>query len=383
MNAFLGIHNTTDGKRLPFGSLMMADNVDIDDTGEVQRREGYALSQSMTMITSAFSTQDERRLFVIDSGTLKVISPDLSEVIIATGIPSTYIYWLEVADYIFMSTGHVIDSNNTVMSWRIPNPEQLSVAVISGNLFAGQYQLVCTYVDASGREGGASRPVLIDCPAKSGLSIMPVYLDGYSVRLYMTDVNGNEYYFLGEYKSGSVDIINSDTLSAPIDNAQLSGYQAPINIDILAFYNSCLWGAEFSDGQTVLWYSQPFWWNLFNLSEDYIIVPGKVNMMLGHPSGLLIGTDDEIYLYTQEESLVRIAQYGVPSGIPYTKDDLGNIFIWTHQGVCNAFPFENMTERKLSLPSGDVCFTQVIEQKGLRKIVVLTDGKGLADNKLY
>jgi len=383
MNTFLGIHNTTDGKRLPFGSLMMADNVDIDDTGEVQRREGYALSQSMTMITSAFSTQDERRLFVVDSGTLKVISPDLSEVIIANGIPSTYIYWLEVADYVFMSTGHVIDSNNTVMSWRIPNPEQLSVSIISGGLFAGQYQLVCTYVDAGGREGGASRPVLIDCPAKSGLSITPVYLTGYSVRLYMTDVNGNEYYFLGEYKSGVIDIINSDTLSAPIDNAQLRAYQAPINIDILAFYNSCLWGAEFSDGQTVLWYSQPFWWNLFNLSDDYIIVPGKVNMLLGHPSGLLIGTDDEIYLYTQEETLVRIAQYGVPSGIPYTKDDLGNIFIWTHQGVCNAFPFENMTERKLSIPSGDVCFTKVIEQKGLRKIVVLTDGKGVADNKLY
>jgi len=362
---------------------MSADNVDIDDTGEVQRREGYSLAAPISSIQSAFATKDERRLFIVEGGSLKLISQDLSQTTLAPVLPSAYIHWLEVADYVFMSTGQVIDSNNQVLSWRIPNPNQLSVTVTTGQLSAGQYQLVCTYVDSDGREGGASIPFVIDCPVNSGLVITPTYINGYSVRIYSTDTNGTEYYLIGEYNQGGAELSFTDGLSEPLDSVQLTSYPAPENTDILAFYDSCLWVAEFSNGQTVLWYSQPFWWNLFNLNNDHIIIPGKVNMLLGTPNGLLVGTDDEIYLYTVEESLVRIAQYGVPSGVPYSTDDLGNVFIWTHQGLCKLFPFENMTERKLSVPTGDVCFVQVVEQLGLRKIVVLTDGNGTADNKLY
>ena len=167
IDSFLGLRNREQPRRMQPGSLTVAENVDIDDLGGVIKRQGYSLSLTSTKITSSFSTQDERRLFVIDNGDLKIIQEDFSAIVLLSGFSDDYVWWLEVADFIIMSTGHIIDKDNNVVIFRIPNPVQPNVSIVNGDLRKGQYQIVCTHVDVLGREGGASDVIVVDVEDES------------------------------------------------------------------------------------------------------------------------------------------------------------------------------------------------------------------------
>ena len=381
IDKFLGLRNKDQASRLPNGSLVTAENIDIDNTGGAVIRDGFALSFSMSVVTSAFSTQDERRAFVIDAGELFLINQDFTRVSLGTGFTTDYVYWLEVADYIFMSTGHIISKENILSQWEIPFPDPPLISYVGGDLSTGVYQLVITYVDEHGREGGASELITFNALDGEGFTFTPEY-NGYNVRAYVSDVNGKVMYLQGVYSSGGVTVTDVSLLTYPIDDAQLKAHPLPDGIPIIGFFESKVWASYFDNGQSVIFFSKEFWWNLFDISNDYLVIPGKVNMLLGTKSGIIIGTDDEIYIYTNDESLVKVADYGVPAGKPYTVDDSETVFIHSNQGLCSLFPFTNLTEDKVSLPAGDACFVELIEQNGFKKVLVLTDGNGTADNTL-
>jgi len=378
IDKFLGLYNREQSRRLPIGALTTAENVDIDDTGGIIRRQGYVKSLDLTSVTSAFSTQDERRLFVISDGDLVLVHPDQSTSLLYSGIGSDYIYWVEIADFIVLSTGHIINKDNQVTLWRIPTPLEPAVRLVSGDLPPGQYQVATVFKDSAGREGGASPVRVIDLNDNGGLQIEPDTVSGYTSLVFVTDTNGTELYYAAT-TTGPVTIRETVNLTVPIEAAQLGGYPAPVDASIVAYYDSRLWAAAPGD-VSYIWFSEPFWWNLFALQNNFIAIPGRVQMLVGHKDGLIIGTDDEIYVYN--DSLVRVAEYGVPPGRPYSVDDMGVVFIWTKQGVCSALPFQNLTEQKLSLAAEDLCYTEVVEQNGFRKFVVLAGDGGTADNKL-
>jgi hypothetical protein len=382
IDKFTGIRNKQQSRRLAPGSLVIAENVDVDNDGGLVKRQGSILSlPASSVITAAFSTRDQRRTFIIDSGLLKLVNEDLTTVVLGTGFSSEYVYWLEAADFVLMSTGHIIDINNQVNLWRVPNPETPVVSHATGDLMAGQYQLVITYVDSTGREGGASDIAYFDALENASFSFTPEY-NGYSIRAYVSDANGSVMYFQGEYASGGVTVTSTSLLSSPIDDNQLNSYPAPEECKQLAFFESSVYTAAYDGIQTAVFSSQPFWWNLFDLRSDHLIIPGRVTVLHGSTSGLVIGTDDEIYVYTAEGVLTRIAEYGVPAGRALAEADDGTFYIHTNQGLCKLFPFENLTEDKLSLAPGDLCYTEVIEDGGYTRVVTMTDGNGAADNEL-
>ncbi|MCK5919394.1 MAG: hypothetical protein KAG66_00530 [Methylococcales bacterium] len=378
---FLGLRNKHDPRRLPHGALTLADNVDVDDYKGLVRREGYVRATTQIDITASFATQDERRLFIVEAGTLFLVHADLTATALQDGVGSEYIYWLEIADYVLMSTGHVIDKNNTVASWRVPRPNPPDVEVINGELPEGEYHVVTTYIDSTGREGGASTAVIMQVSGNSGLQVSASILPLHTARVYVTDTNGTIYYKVSE---GNADVImrTMQGYTSPLDGIQLRADAVPEDVGPLGFYDSRLWACQTVDGQSVVWFSQPFWWNLFDLYGDYLAIPGVVNTLVGSAHGMVIGTDDEIYLYTAEGSLVRLAEYGTPKGVPHTTDDKGTIYLWTNQGLCMLFPFENLTEDKTSLPPGAHVHAKHVQHGGYSKVVVLTDGLGTGDNNL-
>ena len=377
ITAFRGLHNKQQARRLPEGALTVADNIDIDDTGGIILRQGYVKTAGFIDVTAAFATQDERRLFLVSEGQLLLFYADGSSSVLATDVGALPVSWLEVADYVLLSSGHIIDAQNNVSQWRIPSPAQPLVDLIEGNLVAGQYMICTTLVDALGREGGASMPYIVDVEG-GGFRVFPSIPDGYSARVYVSDGDGTELYFVGD-ATDVIDIVFTGDLTEPLDASQQGAFPAPVGATQLAYYESRVWAAEPGE-VSVIWYSEPFWWNLFKLQTNFITVPGWVRMMVGLKEGLLIATDDEIYVYN--ESLVRLADYGVPPGRAYSVDDTGKAFIWTKQGVCSALPFENLTEQKVSLAAEGRCYAEVVEQNGFNKLVVLTQSEGTPDNSL-
>ena len=380
--SFLGERNTEDEKVLPLGSMSISENIDLDNAGIASMRDGFALSMGFTNITASFTTSDEQRMFIIDDGDLKILNDDFSAVILKSGVSTEYTKWLEVADYILMNNGLIIDKDNNVYDWRVPTPDQPSITTATGDLPAGQYQIVTTYKDGLGREGAASDILVINVGDNSSITVSPVIIPDYSASIYITDTDGEVLYLHAYGAKGAMVIANTDTLSYPIDRQQLDSSQLPDEIGSIAFYEGRALVSKYIDGVSYIYKSKPFWWHLFDVHEDYIAVDGKVTLLQGTPQGLIIGTDDEIYIFTKEDALVRLTEYGVVQGKPLAVTDKGQYYLWTKQGICTLFPFKNTTEDKVSLPAGCICSTVIIENHGYEQFLVLNDGSGTPHNKL-
>jgi hypothetical protein len=377
---FTGLRNRQDDRRLPPGGLVAANNIDLDDTHGLIIRPGFQHVLALDAVTASYATTDGSRLYIVDGGVLKRSEDGLDFVEIAVGLPGDYLYWLEVADSVYVSSGHVIDRYGKVSLWRIPPPALPVVNVVSGDLPAGRYRVVLTQRNHSGVEGGATSPIIVDVEDHSGLQVAPADDPLFLTVLYMTDTNGTVYYRVSDNTNGVIVITSTMSLSTPLEVIQLTATQAPQAASILALHENKLVVCQTLEERSYLWFSQPFWYNLFDLHNDYIAVQGRVNALVQTRQGLLIGTDTCLYVYTSEQTLTLLAEYGVPRGIPYSVSDQDSVYLWTHQGVVMFPPFQNLTEEKVSLSPGAVVHTELVEQNGFRKLLMLVDGAGLNDN---
>lgn len=145
----------------------------------------------------------------------------------------------------------------------------------------------------------------------------------------------------------------------------------PDNVDKIAWHDASLWCASGFSDQSLIRYSKPFHYHLFDYETNYIIVPGQVAALKGVGEALFIGTTDAMYLYNG--ALNKVADYGVIPGQPLAKAPNGTDFVFTRRGVCVVNPFQNLTETKVKPIDASVCFAQVIEDNGLLKFVAAHD----------
>lgn len=98
--------------------------------------------------------------------------------------------------------------------------------------------------------------------------------------------------------------------------------------------------------RSVLYFSRPGYPHEFLLDRDYVLLPGKVTLIVGVAQGLVIGTDRAIYSDPIDAPLQREADYGVPLNA-LAFDDRNRVYFWSDRGLCRALPFENMTDAAL------------------------------------
>ncbi len=379
ITAFYGLRNRAKNRANIEGSLSSVLNMDVDDEQGLLTRKGYRKSMNGQGLINSFCTQDEKRLFIVQQGGLYLIDEGFNKELIYSGLGDEYIYWAEQADYIVLSNGLVIDPQNRVMTWIIEEPSQPLVTITAGSLPKGTYRIVTTLYDETGREGGASIPVQINLNEDEGLRIQPFAKEGFLVRTYVTDTDGSVYY-LSSIEQVEFSIVQFNAFTSPLDDNQLKGQSIGDDepVGTIAFFENKLWVSKYTEGLTAIFNSFPFWWNLFDIHSQYVMVEGRVNAIKGVKEGLIIATDDRIYIYN--ESLVKLADYGVPQGIPYVVDDDDKLYLWTHQGLCGMMPFVNMTEGKVVVDSGQTCHVEIVNQDGFKKIVVLVNTDGITDN---
>ena len=300
---FLGLRNTDRPARLPMGSLVVAQNIDIDDTGGIERRAGYLSVAGLPGVTAAYGSRDETRLYVVNEGILKrVINLDpLVTMALATGIPAGEVWWAENGEHIFCS-GAVN-------------------GIIQGDTFT----------------------------------------------LYADFGSDDEQSFDAQGQTLSTDEADVGTLAPPSDT------------ECVAFYEGSVWLSYYDTvaDQSFIFRSKPFFWSRWDLSADYIAVPGRVRLLTSTGSGLVIGTDQAIWAYAQE-AIQQLADYGVVAG--QAGEDQGRIYFWTQRGLCRALPFEALTEETVSVPPGTRACLAVTRQRGNKQAIIVTTGGGEADN---
>lgn len=392
---FLGLNNTADVLRgrpgrqglapVTWQLLQQADNVDINNEGLLSRRDGFQPFAAGSRLTSSFSTFDFERLYVIDNGTLFLVNRDGSRVDLATGLADEA-SWAEVNGSVYLSAGRklLITSDGVVTEWGIPTPAGGRISDATGQLTPGVYQACFTFIDASGREGGAGQSIATMCVGGG---------------LQLTDIPSEQGCYTAIYVAGPGGVfrleavVPSSTGSLTIPSLQggrelLNQFldPPPDAATLIAFYQGRFWAAEYlqAEDTTVVWFSEPMGFHLFNLNSGFIQIPGRVvHMAAAEPKGggaLILSTERRVFLYNQNE-LQAIADYGaVPGQNPdWGPDD--KLYFWTNRGLCRAAPFENLTESNVSLAPGVRAAGSVFNQHGYNRFVVVLKSGGAAFNK--
>lgn len=298
VSQFKGLQNVSDPLRLGLEWLVQADNINISDSGAISKREGYSLVTSGAY-TSAYSTLDFSRMYVVVSGTLR----DVFGNVLAQVDSSREMHWCEVNEHVYFNNGlnsGVILADGEVLPWRdMPR-------TIAGAGFLGD--------------------------------------DGKELTV----------------------------LYSPL----------PLDTDVIQHWGGRMYAAQYfpKDNQTVVWASEPLGYHLFNYDSGFFMVPGRVTMLAPHEGALIVGTDAKVYAYTGEKMSV-LADYGVIPGQHWSADDT-RILFWTTRGLCAALPFQNLTEKQISVAPGVHVGGCIVRSGGQRRFLAVLKQGGSPFNAL-
>ncbi len=382
---FRGLNNVTDPLRLGLGWLSRADNINISDTGAIARRDGFALTIAASP-SGAFATEDGTRMYIVDSGSLKQISPSMTTTTLLAGLNANKpMQWEEVGNDVYYSNGEdvgIIRQDGSIDSWSWPMPTTPNIAAITGLCVAGTYQVVCTYLLPDGRETGAGEPATITLLDGEAIQLSDIpQVAGLSTQVYVAPADSEvfQHAFATTMTSATWNA-GPDELGVDLMTNHL--YSVPENAT-----NPTLWGGrlylfEYLPHQnvTVVWASEPLGFHLFDLSKAFLTVPGRGALLAPHDNALIIGTDTHIYAFDGEK-LAILAPYGAVPGWSRAKDeDDGKILFWTSRGLCSALPFANLTHRQVSVAPGTQAGAAIIRENGAKRYVVTLTQGGTAHN---
>lgn len=355
MKGFKGLHNTVDEERLEAGYLATATNCDLDETGRLSRRSGYA-KQNADAAHSLFSN-GELCLYV--SGTsLKRLATDYTSTTLRTGLTAglRMTYW-EHAKQVFYSNGVEtgIVQNGTSRTWGIAIPGLPLAANSVGRLPAGVYQYALTYVRSDGQESGAGLAGQVTV-TDGGIAFteIPVSDDPdvtYKV-LYITPANGDVLYQATILDNADTTASYGDdgvNLQMPLRTQFMQG--APAG-QIVAWHD----GRTYVVDGNIIYPSQPYSLELFDV-RDFMQYPDRVTLFAPVDDGIWIGTEKEIGFISgsgpDSFAYKKKAGYGAIFGtqaynFQQTKNGEVRYVLWTaDNGICAGYPggaFSNLTE---------------------------------------
>lgn len=395
LKSFSGLNNKADPLRgIPgrqgvaprtWQLLQQADNVDINDAGMLSRRKGFTPFSAGGRITSSFSTFDFSRFYMIDGGALYQLNQDGTRVELAGGLGDSA-FWAEVNGEVFLSAARnlIISPSGLIRDWGIPTPAGGRVSNVTGGLPAGVYQACFTFIDPDGREGGASPSVAAMC-VDGGIAVSDIPSDdGCFTAIYIAGQGG--VFRLEAVVPFGTEAMSFQSLQGGRELTNQFLDPPPVTAARIAFYQGQFYLADYSQAtdSTVIWFSEPLGFHLFNHNSSFIQIPGRVVQMAAtEPKGggaLMLSTERQVFLYNRD-TLTSVADYGAISGqnADWGPDD--KLYFWTKRGLCRVAPFENLTESEVSLAPGVTASGSVFNQYGYNRFVVVLKSGGAAFNK--
>lgn len=385
INKFRGLNNVTDPLRLGAEWSVLADNVDFTGDGTFARRDGFSRAVTGTF-SGAYSARNFSALYVVEGGVLKRVLPDLTMVALKALASTAQMYWDEINTQVYFTNGTdsgIITQDDEVLDWEWVIPDTPDLGAITGNCAAGQYAVSCTFMLPDGRETGAGAAAYIDLPDNSALLIENIPQEpGCVTNVYISPANSTVAGFAfattkpTQTWNGAPDSLGAeltDTLLEPL----------PAGATHVTFWRGRAYVMTYmADADTtIVWFSEPLGFHLFNPGSSYFALPGKGTMLVAHEDALLVGSDSAIHAYDGER-LTQLADYGVVPGYGAVEDeDTGKVLFWTVRGLCEALPFSNLTLRQISVECGLSAGAAIIRQNGAKRYVVALQKGGTAFNK--
>jgi len=379
---FRGLNTVGEPSRDGVSWLGVADNVNITRTGAIERRTGYTQIASANCV-GAFSTKEHDRAYVATTTGLHAFD-GASLQLIAALTSSQYPYWAEVNNDVYFHNGTdalVIRQGKPVIPWAWTPLGAVGLRKTSGTMPAGTYQVRASRLLPDGRETGAGPSASIVLTTPGAIEVYGLPSDG--ARIYMTAPDGAAFMLAAELPPGAT----SHRINAVADDLGVYAHTAelmpvPANAVAIQHWRGRMYAATYmaAENISVVWFSQPLGFHLFDYAADFLMVPGKVRMLAPTTEALIIGTDKGIHAYSGE-SLSLLAPYGVVPGKPWANAETeGNVLIWSLRGLCEALPFRNVTERFASVQPGEFVSAALIEDDGHTRLLASLSAGGTAFN---
>ncbi len=395
---FEGLNNVLPAHELGLKFLQEAKNVDIDDKGKIRRMKGN--SSVFSGDVHSIDSNNDICLFR-EGAALKRFWSDYSTTTLRTGlttakIPMAYLFLNSLVYYSDgMATGIIQDGIGS-RSWGLSVPLAPQLSATWGHMSAGRYQVSLTYVRDDGQESGTDVAVYIDLSSESGITIQLPQSSDSSVEyinVYISSANGDVLYLAQTLTHGTLEAIyRGDTteFNLPL-NTQL--LQPAIAGNVIEYYNGRVYIAQ----DNVLWYSEPYAYELFNIAENFIQFDKNITLLGAVGDGMFLTTEEETVFLSGDNPpfrKTRKAGYGAYPG-KVVKADASKVGRGTIDGIalfwesvkgkCVGFNegiFKNLTENKYSYVHGRRNAGIFRQAQGMNQYIsVLQDTTGVANNK--
>jgi hypothetical protein len=188
-----------DGETLPSSQfLRKALNVDLTAEGHPMRRQGYALHTA----GYAHSIYSARGLFFVVLDGQLMVGTDVDELVAKAAVNKyNYISYAPVTDTVVYTNGQVIaevthDGIHRPLSTPVaPKPTVAGPAAEQPEGWSETRQVAVTYIDAQGRETGASEAVIVGAEGTFTVDIpMPLPTGVQQARVYVSQINSEILY---------------------------------------------------------------------------------------------------------------------------------------------------------------------------------------------
>lgn len=284
------------------GSLRVAENVDIDEAGKVSRREGYALV-GHAGLHSVYAHPEFALMLAVHAGQL--VSFDVNETktdVVALAAPDRPMSYDHTAGWVYYSNGidsGRVDGDGNREEWATLPPlgTPTLTAYAAGGLAQGTYQIALTYLEASGRESGASLSEQVELVEGQGVMLtqIPQPSDAAitAIRVYATAANGTVMHAVYDMPVGLTQFlvgvhIPGKTLDTEFHEPLPAGH-------IVRIHN----GRHFVARDKVLYWSEALHNGQGVLARNYLKFNERIDMVegwgQGPESGLYIAAGTRTY----------------------------------------------------------------------------------------
>lgn len=397
-NGWSGLNNVLSEVGLPKEFLRQATNVDIDNQGKPQRRDGYTQISSV-QTRSLWSGRLFPYMLYASNGQIYATNSPPTAAAVAAVNTDGIVSYCEVNGNVFFTDGSKLglltaDLVEHPAFTSNPYAQPMCVASANGGLYAGNYQVAITFVDILGRESGTTIANQVQVAEGGGINLAftTIYpADAVTMRVYRTDANDDVLRLVRQVPAATP--VMSLGMDERVQQLMTQFLEPMQGGDIVRYLN----GRLFVSLYDTIYFSEALRYGQALPQGAYLKVKGQVRMMeaVGEAqkgAGLYVSDDARTYFLSGPEpaQFEQIVAYPYPAvagtavvvpGSYLGLDVTTNVVYWlASNGVfCVGQPGGQVVpmSEKYALATqaqSGVSFTR--DLAGIRQIVTNTNGLG-------
>ena len=379
-----GMNNRRPDVDLPVDLLRNAVNVDVLVSGKVRRRRGISQVIADAGAHSLFA-HDDRMLWATASALKSCDSNFVAKTLLTSAkfdLPLSYVVYNGAIYFSNEKINGKINQYGAYEPWGIVPP---TVGPVLASLDAGtrnrQYSVTCTFVIKTANveieESGA--PVGSVCNGgDSGViqvSNIPQPADARvtHIRLYATDIDGNEFYQHVDLPVG----VTTYTIRRPYGLGKQLRSQFLANVppgQLITAYKGRIYVAS----GNVLYFTEPLYYGAYHTARGFMMFPERITMLKASNEGIFISSDVTYFIagtQPKEAKLQPMLPYKAIEGAACDVPNSNDVMWMSERGIVYGRAdghAENVMEEQIAMDSMSRACLGVVELNGAKHALAIS-----------